>query len=361
MLACRLKITNDISHVFLLGFLLPFVSSCATIGYYAQSIKGQLDLLAKRTPITTVVQHPDTSDELKVKLGQVLDIREFASDQLSLPRNGSYKNYVDTGREFVVWNIFATPKLSLEPLKWCFLIVGCLNYRGYFSKEAADHFAQELKSKDFDVFVGGVAAYSTLGWFDDPLLNTMLRRDNIYLAKVIFHELAHQKIHIQDDTEFNEAFADAVALLGVRRWIVYNSLNEIMQDFESQQLHENQFVELVLTTRDKLDTLYKSSLPDSLKLLNKTEILDTMRSYYTQMKVTWGNKSTYDKWFNGDLNNAKLMAVITYRNLIPGFLELFKVSGGDLDDFYTQVERLGKCSPDKRRRILQTVQTVFDC
>ncbi|MEE9552555.1 MAG: aminopeptidase, partial [Gammaproteobacteria bacterium] len=245
--------------------------------------------------------------------------------------------------------------------QWCFLIVGCLNYRGYFSEETANHFAQELQVQDYDVFIGGVAAYSTLGWFDDPVLNTMLRRDSIYLAKVIFHELAHQKIYIKNDTAFNEAFADTVALLGVQRWLEHRGSYNTLHDFSSQQLRESQFVELVLNTRNKLDTLYKSTTSDSVKHLKKIDILDSMRDEYKLIRVNWDDNNAYDDWFSSELNNAKLMAVITYRHLIPGFMKLFTAAGSDIRDFFTQVERLGRCSPDTRRHILETGQTTFDC
>ncbi len=206
-------------------------TSCATTSYYLQSLSGHVDLLLKRQPISGILASQNTDKLLRDKLEMVLEIRRFASEHLGLPDNGSYSDYADLGRNFVVWNVFAAPELSLQAKQWCFLFVGCLNYRGYYSEEAANRYAQTLEAQGHDVFVGGVTAYSTLGWFNDPVLNTMLNRDNNYLASVIFHELSHQKLYLKNDTAFNEAFAEMVAQTGVQYWLNLHGTAASRQNF----------------------------------------------------------------------------------------------------------------------------------
>ena len=194
------------------------LSACTAIDYYGQSISGHLGLMAKRTEVTKLIADEQTDENLKKELQTVLDIRAFASTELALPDNHSYRSYVDVGESYVLWNVVATGEFSLTPKNWCYPFAGCVAYRGYYAETDASAFADSLKDQGLDVFVGGVRAYSTLGWFDDPVLNTMLDRPFTYLAGVIFHELAHQQVYIKDDTTFNESFAVAVEREGVRRW-----------------------------------------------------------------------------------------------------------------------------------------------
>ncbi len=240
--------------------LYAILSSCATLSYYGQSIIGHLQIMGKKQPINNLLSAPGLSTQLREKLIRTLEIRDFATNELRLPDNDSYRFYANLARKYVVWNLIATPEFSLEPVEWCFLIVGCLPYRGYFSKKKAILFADKLRAKGYDVHIGGVTAYSTLGWFDDPVLNTMLQHDKTHLAKVIFHELAHQKIYIKDDANFNEAFADSIALIGVRRWLDAKFTADELHQFEQSQKRENEFIQLVITYKNKLDALYNSNL-----------------------------------------------------------------------------------------------------
>ncbi len=221
--------------IFVIFLVLPNLTSCAQLAYYSQSIKGQWEINVKKRPIRQILEDETTSEILHRKLTQASKIRQFAIDYLYLPNNESYLTYADLDREFVVWNVFATPELSLEPVQSCFLIVGCLSYQGYFEKKAALKQANLLRENGYDVYVGGVSAYSTLGWFNDPVLNTMLTRDITYLAKIIFHELAHQKIYIKNDTDFNEAFAETIALKGIEQWLLRDQLQNDLEKFISEK------------------------------------------------------------------------------------------------------------------------------
>ena len=335
--------------------------ACTTLGYYAQSVSGQVEILQKRQPITSVLNAGSLPAPIARQLAQVRNIRDFARQELGLPDNGSYQDYVDLQRDYVVWNVFATPELALTGLEWCYLFVGCLSYRGYFSEPAARTEAIALEHQGYDVFVGGVAAYSTLGWFADPVLNTMLRQDIDYLARTIFHELAHQRIYIKDDTEFNEAFADTVAEIGIQRWLTRQGDPASQKKFELNQAREDEFVAMVLNYRNKLNDVYSSTMPDSEKRSKKSAIFTEMINEYQQLRLRWGNYGAYDAWFATGLDNAKLMAVATYRRYLPGFKKLLLAVAGDLESFYQLVEQLGACTPDQRRQILQQGNIHFTC
>jgi len=343
------------------GCLLPAASACTSFSYYAQSIHGQIEIIQKRQPIGELLSGQALDQTLAARLETALRLRNFASAELGLPDNGSYRYYADLEREYVVWNVFAAPELLLEPVQWCFLIAGCLNYRGYFSEAKARQFARDLEDRGYDVYVGGVVAYSTLGWFDDPVLNTMLRRDEIYLARVIFHELAHQKLYIGDDPEFNEAFADTVAIAGVRRWLDYHNTDAPRQEFELELAREQAFVDLVMNYRERLESLYRSAVGEQQKRRMKSGLLEQMVADYRALRANRPGMESYDHWFSGDLNNARLLAVATYRRYLPGFLKLLGEAGDRLESFYLLAEKLGDCTRERRRHILVMGETRFQC
>jgi len=345
---------------FLVVFLLN-AGACSSLHYYAQSISGQMALLSKRQPIEDVINNPGRQDSTKRKLQKIIAIREFATRYLSLPNNNSYRTYADIGRDYVVWNVFATPEFSLVPEEWCFLFVGCLSYRGYFSEEDAQHFAGQLEQRGMDTFVGGVTAYSTLGWFDDPVLNTMLKWDIPRLARVIFHELAHQVIYIKGDTGFNEAFADTVAQVSVRRWLDATGEDDLASAFEQELRQENQFVDLVLRYRVKLENLYSSEPDTASKRHTKNRLYMQMKVEYQELSKSWKDDYGYNRWFETGLNNARLSAVVTYRQYVPGFLALLAVVGTDMKKFYEVVASLGKCELSLRHRVLVEQLTRFEC
>lgn len=334
-------------------FLLLPTAGCTSMSYYAQSVHGQLEIISKSRPIDSLLESERVSAQLAGKLSKTLEIRDFANRELALPDNDSYRYYADLTRDYVVWNVFAAPPLSLEGREWCYLFVGCLSYRGYFSRDEAHAHASRLREQGFDTWVGGVVAYSTLGWFDDPLLNTMLGQDMDYLARVIFHELAHQKIYIKNDTAFNEAFAETVALEGMRRWYAHRDDADSYRHFLRKLQHEESFVSLVMDYREKLENIYQSDFDDTEKLIRKNRILKEMTNEYREMRSHWDDDDRYDNWFASGLNNAKLMAVSTYRLYVPVLKSRLEMLGGDLPAFYTLIEYLAQCSPEERKAWLK--------
>ena len=351
----------QIKHIFLISLLTLGSVSCASTRYYLQSVNGHIDIHTKKQPISEVLVAEETDEILQGKLEMVIDIRRFASEHLALPKNDSYTEYADLDRDFVIWNVFATPELSLEPKQWCFLFVGCLNYRGYFSKETAIKYAQKLESQGYDVFVGGVTAYSTLGWFNDPVLNTMLGRDKFYLANVIFHELAHQKFYLKNDTAFNEAFAETVAQTGVQRWLEMNGSDADIRNFSASQSDENLFVNLILKYKNKLGIIYTSDSAIDEKRASKDLLLSQLAEEYTALYQAGESSGQYLTWVSSGLNNAKLATVITYQDYVAGFLALFHQTHGNYLNFYDLVKKLANCDKVTRKSILEDKVTVFQC
>ena len=362
---------QQIKHVILIAFLTLGSTSCASTAYYLQSVNGHIDVLMRKQPISEVIENEDTDEILQEKLEMVLKIRRFASEYLALPDNDSYTEYADLDREFVIWNVFATPELSLEPKQWCFLFVGCLNYRGYYAKESAFRFAQELETQGYDIFVGGVTAYSTLGWFNDPVLNTMLGRDEFYLANVIFHELAHQKFYLKNDTAFNEAFAETVAHTGVQLWLQQHGSDAAKRRFTDKQSDKTLFVNLVLKYREKLESVYNSDRTIEEKITSKKLLLDQLAEEYAALYQAGlseigqpeigEDKGQYSEWFSSGLNNAKLATVITYQDYVAGFLALFHHVGENHQNFYELVLRLSNCDKVRRNSILENNITEYQC
>jgi len=333
-----------------LGVLL---NGCASFNYYSQLAGGQLQLLQARKPVAEVVADPATSPTLRQHLQQAEQARAFASEHLKLPDNRSYRVYADIGRPFVVWNVFATPEFSLDPQTHCFPIAGCVAYRGYYSQGAARGAAALQKQQGMDVYIGGVEAYSTLGWFDDPILNTMLRWGDERLATVIFHELAHQRLYVPDDTAFNESFATFVEQEGTRQWRTTRGLPAQLQS-DSQQ--SDQFVALVLASRERLKTLYAAPLTESAKRAGKQAEFERLRRDYRTLRDTqWGGKGRYDAWMNAPMNNAKLLPFGLYDQWVPVFAALFAQVGTDWQRFYAQVEALGRLPIEQRQQALKSI------
>jgi predicted aminopeptidase len=316
--------------------------------YLLQSAQGQLALMSKREPIAGVIDKPSTPAALRAQLRSVTVIRDFASRELGLPDNGSYRKYADIGRPYVVWNVVAAPEFSVDPKQWCFPIVGCVGYRGYFVEKRARRFAAGLHAKGFDVVVGGVAAYSTLGHFDDPILSSMVSWNNVELASIIFHELTHQMRYVPNDASFNEALATTVAEEGVRRWLRQQGREKDLAEHLLQQRRYLEVITLMNETRNHLRTLYASGLPPPLMRERKRETFEGLREAYAALKVQWGGHAPFDAWFAADLNNAHLASVATYFTCVPGFERELKAVGGNLPAFYLRVRELAKL--DQRQR-----------
>ena len=324
------------------------VAGCSNFGYYLQSIEGQFGLLQNRQTIAQMLADPATPPDLKGRLERALTIRDFASNELKLPENESYRSYTDLQRPYVVWNVFATAEFSIKPEQWCFPIVGCVGYRGYFKKASAEEFARELQAQGLDVFVGEVPAYSTLGWFSDPVLNTFIRYPDQEYARLIFHELAHQVAYASNDTEFNESFAVAVETEGVTRWIARFGDEKMRENFLRSQQRRVQFAALVLKHRRDLGALYLTRLAPAAMRERKAAIFTALKEDYQQLKKTeWGGYAGYDRFLD-DPNNAKLASISIYSTLVPQFQQMIARHNGDLAAFYAEVRELAALDKDKR-------------
>lgn len=325
-----------------LAAALPLVAGCQTLDYYAQAIGGQMELWREARPIDRLVADEKLDAGLRQRLARVAQIRDFASLELALPDDGSYREYADLRRDYVVWNVFAAPEFSLDPVQWCFPIAGCVAYRGYFSEQKARAFAARLEKRGFDVFVGGVPAYSTLGWFDDPVLSTFVSYPEAEIARLIFHELAHRVAYVRDDTTFNESFAVVVETQGVERWISKRGMPEQQQAFQVVQARKGQFLDLIGRTRERLRAAYAENRSEPQKRAAKAAILRALRDDYELLKASWGGFAGYDRWFDAPLNNAKLVSVAAYSDLVPGFQRMLAQTNGDMARFYRDVQRLAK-------------------
>ncbi|WP_296743480.1 aminopeptidase [Mesorhizobium sp.] len=332
------------------------ISGCTSVSYYAQSIEGHVELMAARKDVGRLIRDPSTPAPLRAKLTKAAAIRRFATDELAEPDNSSYRSYVDVGRDDVTYAVFAAPQFSLAPVTWCFPVFGCVPYRGYFSQKAAVESAAELRGKGLDVYVSGVTAYSTLGWFSDPLLSTMLRQDDTYLASLIFHELAHQKIYVNGDSAFNEAFAVSVETSGTRKWLRATGNRAGLRRYEADRARRADFLALIAKTRDELRQVYGSPRTPEKMAAAKAATIDRLRARYRQMRDRrWAGYRGYDGWFDSPINNAKLAATAVYGEQVPAFLRLYDLCSGDYPRFYAAVRRIGNLPQASRAQALRTV------
>jgi len=331
------------------ALLVATIGGCATFSYYGQAVLGHLDVMNRARPIEARLSDGEAPPELRAKLARALEIREFATRELGLPDNGSYRAYADLERPYVVWNVFAAPEFSVEPRPSCFPVVGCVSYRGYYGQADADAFAAGLRAEGYDVFVYGVPAYSTLGWFDDPVLNTFVRYPDAELARLVFHELAHQLVYVKGDTMFNESFAVAVEEEGVRRWLARHGDELERAAYAQQRERRAEFVELVLRYRGRLEAFYREPLPAEAKRAGKARLFAEMAADYRALKAErWGGWPGYDRWFERGVNNAQLASVATYEELVPAFRALLAQEGGDMARFYGAVRKLAQLDQGAR-------------
>jgi predicted aminopeptidase len=323
-------------------------AGCETAGYYSQAVGGHLALMAAARPADEVIADPGTSPALRARLETALRIRAFAARELALPDNASYTAYVELDRPYVVWNAFAAGEFSIDAKTHCFPFAGCVNYRGFFAEKDARAYGERLRAEGYDVFVAGVRAYSTLGWFDDPLLSTFLPAPQSEVARLIFHELAHQLVYVGDDTTFNESFATAVEQEGVRRWLVHEGRESELAAFRAAQARKAEFVALVEETRGRLDALYRLRLaPAELRERKRSEFV-ALRGRYEEARTRWGGYAGFDRFFADEPNNALLAAFSTYTRLVPAFERLLAEAGGDLAGFYARVKEIAALPRDER-------------
>ena len=324
------------------------LGSCGSL-YVAQAAKGQLQILTAREPIKRVLADPKADPALKQRLEVVRAAREFASRELALPNNKSYTSYADLKRDFVVWSVVATPEFSVEPREWCFPIVGCVAYRGYFRQTSAEAFADRLRAEGFDTIVGGVPAYSTLGKFNDPILNTMMTYGDDELASIMFHELSHQLVYIPDDSSFNEAFAVTVEQEGLARWLKFRGREADLSKYQKRRARQAEGVALVGRFRHELTLLYGTALAPELMRSRKAEVFTRLVKELRALDERYGTQSGLAAELDGNPNNARLASLATYYECVPGFERLLADEKHDLPRFYAAARVLAKLSREERR------------
>jgi len=334
-----------------LAAALPIISGCA-LPYYWQAASGHLELLRKRTPIADVLEDSSQPPDIKQALQRVVAMRAFAVEKLDLPDNRSYRSYVDLERPYVVWNVVAADEFEVDPMQWCFPMVGCVSYRGYFEQDAAEQFATTLSDGGMDTYVAGASAYSTLGYFADPVLNTMLAGGEHYIAGILFHELAHQKFYLKGDSDLNEAFATAVQQYGTVEWLATQGSAEAVSAYRSRMQRQADFTVLVAEQRARLQAIYLADTPIEDARAAKQTAFARMREDYARLKRAWGGVTDYDNWFARPLNNAQLASVSTYRRWLPGLSWYIERHG--LAALYAQMTEIEDMPQAERDALLQS-------
>jgi len=349
-----------------LALALLVLAGCSSLGYVSQAAWGQARILAAKKPIERLVADPGTAPELRAKLRAVERIRAFAVAELGLPAKG-YRSYVELPRRpggerrrYVTWNVVAAPELSTVPLTWCFPIAGCVSYRGYFSERRARRFAARLERRGFDVAVTGAVAYSTLGYFADPVLSTVIDYPEVDLAGLLFHELAHQRLYLPGDTAFNESFATAVEVEGVRRWLRATGGDPSRLEAYLERLRrQDRLISLLTACRQRLQAVYDEERPAAWKRRRKAELFAQLRRDVVELKRSRGGPpAADDPWLSRPLNNADLAATAPYHDLVPAFRALLAEQGGDLTAFYDAANRLAGLPPDRRRERLAELRAA---
>ncbi len=329
--------------------LLVSLTGCGQAGYYLQAAKGQYLIIANRQPVEAILSSPETPEPLRKQLALAKQMRQFAVDRLQLDNNRSYTHYTDTGRPYVVWNVVATPAYDLSPKTWCFPIAGCVSYKGYFEEAKARSAGDALRAKGLDVTIYGVRAYSTLGWFDDPLLNTFIHASEPGLAAVIFHELAHQWLYVEHDSAFSEAFATAVEIALVTEWLERYGDPETVPIQLERRRRQAEITKMILQYRTRLVEAYRRPDRESLK----PALFAQMKQQYKKWAARGQGTLFYDWWFQRPLNNADLASVATYHHLVPAFQKLLQQAGGDYSAFRAEVGRLATLPTSERKAVLE--------
>ncbi|MCD6059905.1 MAG: aminopeptidase [Moraxellaceae bacterium] len=350
-------IANQSSAIFR-GFVLLtalLLGGCQSLGYYWQAAQGQGSLLLKRQSVERLLARDSTPPQLRERLRTVQRIRAFAVVELGLPAQRQYGKYVELGREYPVWSVSAAPELSLQPRHWCYWFVGCLSYRGFFREEAAQRYAAALAREGYDVSLAGITAYSTLGWFHDPVLSSFVHLPEAELAELLFHELAHQVLFVPGDTVFSESFAVTLAEEGLRRYS-----ERFPQDLSRLRLarqRRDDFVKLVLEYRGRLDAVFAQPWSAAEKRAAKARVYAELQEAYAAQKREWGGHAGYDDWFAG-INNARLNTVATYYDQVPALQQLLREKNGDLAEFVAACRRLARMDPASRARELASRLTA---
>ncbi len=333
------------------------LSSCSTLKFYTQAAGGQMEMLRKARPVGEVKADPKSKPLLRQKLDTVADILDFAEKELRLPAKDQYRRYANLGRRYAVWVVFAAPEFSVTPKTWSYPLLGKLAYRGFFKEALATEEADKLRAEGYDVYVSGVEAYSTLGFFRDPLLNTFLGRADADLAELIFHELTHQRLYFRGDTNFNEAFATAVGQEGARRWLRARGRLKDLAQYEKEQKVEREFVKLALETRKELKAVY--ARPDQsrdMDLIEKKSTLSLFEQRALALDRRNGGAMKIERWFKKPVNNARLGTLSSYYEMLPGFEAMLVRREGNLETFFDDVDAMHPLKPEARRK--QVMQAI---
>jgi predicted aminopeptidase len=350
---------HGLARLALVALATTMLPACGTM-YLAQAARGQWQVMHAREPIDAVIADTTTPEDLRTRLTEVRAARQFASRELALPDNASYRSYADIKRPYVVWNVVAAPEFSVQPRRWCFPIAGCVAYRGYFAEASARKFAMNLSERGLDVFVGGVPAYSTLGKLSDPVLSTMLGYGNNDLVAIIFHELAHQVVYVPGDSEFNEAFAVAVEETGLERWLKAQGREGDLARYKTRRQRQQQYVAAFTRARARLAALYDEKIAVAEMRQRKQAEFATLTKEIRVLDAGFGVRSGYNEWIERGLNNAHLVSVATYYDCVPGFERLLALHNGNLPQFYATVRELARKPRTERHRQLCMTQPEGD-
>ena len=331
------------------------LSGCSAVSYYAQAVQGQLDVMAASRPVEAVLADDATTETVRVRLEKLAEMRRFAVEELHLTESDSYRDYADLDREAMVWSVVAAPWDSLEPRQWCYPVVGCASYRGYFTRAAAERYAQILSAEGWDVAVEPVPAYSTLGWFDDPLPSTVIRWPIADIAALLFHERAHETLYVAGDSAFNEAYATLVEREGVRRWLDrFGSERAVRARLQYEQRRVD-FLHLINEARARLQALYAARLEHDELARRKQATIDQLKDAYLRQRAEWGDYSGYDRWFEQPLNNAHFAGISTYNALLPALERVLQQAGGDMLRFQAACADLAGLTQAERHARLQAL------
>ena len=332
--------------------LLLLLSGCADLGYYWHSTRGHLAVMSQRVDIEELLQDPSQEASLQQRLELVQAIRRFSVERLALPDNGSYLSYVELDRPYVIQNLFAAPEFSTRLHRWCYPIVGCASYRGYYDETRLQAYIDELEAQGLETHVGKVSAYSTLGWFDDPVLSSFIHWPEYRLAGLIFHELTHQQIYIDDDTTFNESLASAVQQVGTRLWLEYRKRDDVVLAFERWLAYRDETIALIQSTRDELAAIYARDTDDEDKRAAKAGVFVVAREAHAAIARRHGIDGGFNRWFEEPLNNAKIGSVAAYHSQAAAFIRMIDAHGLDFAGFYRYVEKLGRLEKSDRDRCI---------
>lgn len=326
------------------------LSSCS-LPFYWQAVSGQLELLRKRVPIDEVLTDPLVETDVKFALTQMELVRQYAIDELALPDNGSYTTYADLERDYVVWNVVATQEFSIQAEQWCFPFAGCVSYRGFFSRDRAEAFAERLLADGLDTYSGGSSAYSTLGYFADPILNTMIDSRIEVLAALLIHELAHQKMYIKGDSELSEAFASVIEEHGTRTWLGEREDAAALARYDERLTQREVFAYLIGRYQTDLGALYAADKSPTEMRSAKQLLFNQLQADYARLRDSGQMSADYDGWFAQRLNNATLASVATYRRWVPALK--YRLGQVGLLPFYLDVERLSMLGESERTAELE--------